>query len=225
MAEYNSNEELIAELIEEGVLRNHRIIEAFRAIDRKDFVLPELRDEAYANEPLPIGGGQTISQPYTVAFMLELLDPEPGERILDIGSGSGWQAALLAYLVTNGTKVSEKMKKRAKVVTVERIAFLKEMAERNIGKYNFITKGVVEAVLGDGSVGYAAYAPYHKIISAAAAEEIPVAWKEELQTGGRIVAPLGGAIAVYERLTSDKYAIREYEGFRFVPLIKDSGGG
>src|SRR3989344_1328532 len=101
---------LIDPLVLSGVLKSRGIIEAFQRVDRADFVPDEFRDSAYVDEPLPIGYGQTISQPWTVAFMLELLAPEGGESILDIGSGSGWQTALLAYIVSHdheGTELSE----------------------------------------------------------------------------------------------------------------------
>ena len=111
---------LVKELITNGALKTPRIIEAFRAIDRKDFVPEELQDEAYGNYPLQIGYGQTISQPNTVAFMLELLAPELGNKIIDVGSGSGWQTALLAHIV--GPK--------GKIFGIELVPELKKMGER-----------------------------------------------------------------------------------------------
>lgn len=95
-------EELINDLIKQGYLKTPLIIEAFKNIKRKDFVSADLKDQADVNAPLPIGYSQTISQPLTVAFMLELLQPKPGEKILDIGAGSGWQTALLAYCKPSG---------------------------------------------------------------------------------------------------------------------------
>jgi protein-L-isoaspartate(D-aspartate) O-methyltransferase len=189
-------EALIQSLIKDGYLKTPAIIEAFEKIDRKDFVPEDVVDEAYGNYPLPIGYGQTISQPLTVAFMLELLSPRRGEKILDVGSGSGWTSALLAYVVSNAARINadstrinaEKIGQRESasgppappklqrgergsagyIVAIERIPELKEMAERNVAKYGFIENGVVKIILGDGSKGYAAEAPYNKIIAAAA---------------------------------------------------------
>jgi protein-L-isoaspartate(D-aspartate) O-methyltransferase len=231
-------EDLIRELIDGGFLKTPLLIEAFYKIDRKDFVLDEYRDEAYGNYPLHIGFDQTISQPLTVAFMLELLAPRPGERILEIGSGSGWVTALLAYVVSAGKPKAGALgfgfdvdqltlaKPRAgKVVAIERIPRLREMTEENAEKYHFIEKKVVEVIEGDGSKGYLPHAPYHRVIAAAAHHIIPVAWKQQCRVGGRIVAPVGDAIEVHEKLSANDFIVREYKGFRFVPLVTDDGGG
>lgn len=204
-----SKEKLIRELIDEGYLKTPAIIEAFRKIDRADFVSAELKDQAYGNYPLPIGAGQTISQPLTVAFMLELFEPKAGEKILDIGSGSGWQTALLAQIVGDG----------GKVIAVERIPELKKMTEENVSKYNFAAKGVVTAVEADGSKGYETEAPFDKIIAAAAAGTIPPAWKEQVKIGGKIVAPVKNSVVVLEKTGPDEFIEKEYFGFSFVPLI------
>ena len=126
-------DELVRELKRQGVLRSPLVEQAFRAIDRKDFVRPEHRAEAYGNYPLPIGEGQTISQPYTVAFMLDLLDPRPGERILDVGAGSGWQAALLAHMVSPMDE-SQRMGSRGRVYAMERSPELCRFAKTKIGR-------------------------------------------------------------------------------------------
>ncbi|RJQ29673.1 protein-L-isoaspartate O-methyltransferase [Candidatus Parcubacteria bacterium] len=209
--------ELIESLIRRGVLRTPLIIEAFEKIDRADFVLSEYHKERYGDYPLPIGHDQTISQPYTVAFMLELLGPQPGEKILDIGAGSGWQAALLAY-------ITSKDGARGRVVSIERVPELKEMAEQNIAKYGFIEKEVVKVVEGDASKGYSEEAPFKRIIAAAASDHVRVAWKEQLMVHGRLVAPVGTRIEVYEKFSSSDFNVREYDGFRFVPLVADEGG-
>ncbi|MCL5261936.1 MAG: protein-L-isoaspartate O-methyltransferase, partial [Patescibacteria group bacterium] len=172
-----SHEELVKHLEADGYLQTPAISQAFRKIDRKDFVAPELQDEAYLDSALPIGFGQTISQPLTVAFMLELLRPKPGERVLDVGAGSGWQAAILAELIGES----------GQVVAVERIKELAEKARENVAKYDFIDSGRVKVITGDGSKKIEGEPPFNKIVAAASGEEIPEAWKEELVVGGRIV--------------------------------------
>ncbi|MEK7635482.1 MAG: protein-L-isoaspartate O-methyltransferase [Patescibacteria group bacterium] len=219
-------ENLINSLIEDGYLKTPAIIEAFKNIDRIDFMLEEYKNEAYINAPLPIGFSQTISQPLTVAFMLELLQPKEGEKILDIGAGSGWVSSLLAYIVGNppvGDEVRQgRLSGGGKIISIERISELKEMAEKNISKYNYIEKGIIEIVLGDGSKGYKKEAPYDKIIAGAAAEtDIPEEWKKQLKIGGRIVAPIGHSIAAIDKINKNEYSKREYFGFTFVPLIRE----
>src|SRR3990172_3252875 len=154
---------LIRDLIYQGYLKTDRIVEAFSKIKRVDFVPRDMESAAGANIPLPIGQGQTISQPLTVAFMLELLAPLPGEKILDVGSGSGWTTALLAHIVG----------KKGKVVGVERIKGLRDFGTNNVSKYNFIEKGRARIIRADGTKGYVNEAPYNRILVSAAADEIP----------------------------------------------------
>jgi len=204
-----SNEELIEQLIKDGYLKTQLIIDAFKTIDRARFVPEDQKQFAYANYPLPIGFGQTISQPLTVALMLELLQPQPGEKILDIGSGSGWQTALLAYCV--GAE--------GKVIGIERIPELKKFAEENIASCETIPQGVIKLLEEDGSKGFEEEAPFDKIVAAAAATSIPAAWKEQLKVGGKIVAPINESIYVLERKSQDEFEEKRHFGFSFVPLI------
>lgn len=202
---------LINYLIKNKWLKTKNIIEAFRKIKRKDFMPKETQDLAELDQALPIGFGQTISQPLVVAFMLELLQPEVGDKILDIGSGSGWTSALLA----------DSVGKKGKVVAIELIPELAEFGKNNISKYNFIKKGVVEVFCFDGTGGYKTEAPYDKILcSAAAKKEIPKAWKEQLKVGGRIVSSVDNSIWLFIKESETKFQETEYPGFIFVPLVK-----
>ncbi len=203
-------EGLIKQLIDEGYLKTKRIIEAFRAVHREDFLPDDGKEYAHENRPIPIGYNQTISQPLTVAFMLELLQPLPGQRILDVGSGSGWQAALLALIVG----------KEGWVFGVERIPELKRTAERNIAKYKFHN---VSIHTGDGTRGYRHGAPYDGIIVAAAAEiGIPDILLQQLNVGGRLVIPVGKYeqdMVVKKKTSKNEFTEERYPGFQFVPLV------
>jgi len=202
---------LIEELLNESWLKTPRIIEAFKKIKRVDFLPEDLKDLAEANEALPIGSGQTISQPLVVAFMLELLEPNSEEKILDVGSGSGWTTALLAEIV--GLK--------GKVIAIEIIPELMEFGEKNVAKYSFIEKGTVKFVCSDGSKGFAKEAPFDKILcSASIQDEIPKAWKEQLKVGGKIVTPIGTSIFLIKKNSQTEFEKTEYPGFVFVPLIE-----
>ena len=201
---------LIDSLIGGGWLKTPRIIEAFRRIKRVDFLPKDLEDLAELNEALPIGYGQTISQPLVVAFMLEQLEPKEGDKILDIGSGSGWTSALLGEIVG----------KKGRVIAIDIIPELVEFGKNNVAKYNFIEKGIVEFICADGSKGYKKEAPYDGIlVSAAAQTEVPRAWKEQLKIGGRIVTPIGSSIWLFTKKSKSKFEEIEYPGFAFVPLI------
>jgi len=201
---------LIDSLIGGGWLKTPRIIEAFRRIKRVDFLPKDLEDLAELNEALPIGYGQTISQPLVVAFMLEQLEPKEGDKILDIGSGSGWTSALLGEIVG----------KKGRVIAIDIIPELVEFGKNNVAKYNFIEKGIVEFICADGSKGYQKEAPYDGIlVSAAVQTEVPRAWKEQLKIGGRIVTPIGSSIWLFTKKSESKFEEIEYPGFAFVPLI------
>jgi len=228
---------LIDSLIEEGWLKTPRIIEAFKKIKRVDFLPEDMKDLAELNEALPIGYGQTISQPLVVAFMLEQLEPKEGDKILDIGSGSGWTSALLGEIV-GGKSLSAG--RQGKVIAIDIILELVEFGKNNVAKYNFIEKGIVEFICADGSKGYKKEAPFDKILcSAAIQDRIPSAWKEQLKTralakrgderssstiGGRIVTPIGSSIWLFTKKSETDFEEIEYPGFAFVPLITGQRG-
>lgn len=199
----------VSDFIKQGVLKTPRIIEAFKKIDRAYFVPRELKEKAYINEPLPIGERQTISQPYTVAFMIELLQPKSGDKIFEVGFGSGWQTSLLAEIIG----------KRGKIYAVERIKKLYDFGTENISKYNFIKKGIVRIILGDATTGLKKYAPFDKIIAGASAQEIPEEWLKELKIGGRLVMPVRNSIWLYIKKSPQEFEKQEFPGFVFVPLV------
>jgi protein-L-isoaspartate(D-aspartate) O-methyltransferase len=203
--------ELINSLILEGWLKTPRIIEAFKKIKRVDFLPENLKSLSELNQALPIGFGQTISQPLVVAFMMELLQPEPGNIVLDIGSGSGWTTAILSEIV--GLK--------GKVFALEIIPELKDFGEKNVSKYNFVAKGIASFFCCDGSKGYKEGAPYDRILASAfVVGEIPVFWKEQLKIGGRMVVPVGNSICLFIKEQNKKIEKYCYPGFAFVPLVK-----
>ncbi len=208
---------LVDELIQSGYLKTPAIIKAFRTIKRRDFLRPEDNGRGEINAPLSIGYGQTISQPATVAFMLELLQPRLGDKVLDVGAGSGWTCALLSAIIG----------RTGRVYGLERIPELKEFAQKNISKYNFIKKGIAQIFCSDGYRGLPDQAPFAKIIVAATAEKIPKELLKQLQVGGRIVLPLGRQyevqdIMVIDKIGKDTYKEKRYPGFAFVPLVKDA---
>lgn len=205
---------LIDDLIKQGYLKTPEIINAFRKIKREDFVLPQDKEGAEMNAPLPIGHGQTISQPLTVAFMMELLRPKAGDKILDIGSGSGWTTAILAEIAGE----------KGRVYGVEVIPKLKEFGEKNVSKYNFISKGIARYFCADGRKGLPDYAPFDKVLVSAAAKEIPPKLLEQLKNNGRLVIPIGAQyqpqdIVLIEKQSKNKFQEKRFPGFVFVPLV------
>ncbi|MEX1997240.1 MAG: protein-L-isoaspartate O-methyltransferase [Candidatus Andersenbacteria bacterium] len=212
---------LLRELINTGVLKTPHIIAAFAAIDRAHFVPPERQAEAYHNIPLPISQGQTISQPLTVAFMLELLQPQYGDAILDVGSGSGWQTVLLAYIVSHAPPHSPAQKNPGKIFAVEVIPELAARAKGNLDHYRYLQDGIVTLYTMNASQGLPQQAPFDKIIAAASAPAIPDAWKKQLKPGGKIVAPVGHSIAALTKKSDTLFHQEEYPGFIFVPFVEN----
>ncbi len=203
---------LISELIQRGYLKTDLIIDAFSEINRIEFVPEDLANQAEANIPLPIGHGQTISQPLTVAFMFELLDPRRGQNILDVGGGSGWTVALLSYIAGE----------KGKVAAIERIPELCEFGKKNTDKFSFIKKGIAEFYCADGTKGFQKYAPYDRILVSAMTQEIPKVLKEQLKIGGKMVIPVHNDIWYLEKKGEDDFYKEEYPGFAFVPLIQET---
>ncbi|PWR71954.1 protein-L-isoaspartate(D-aspartate) O-methyltransferase [Methanospirillum lacunae] len=197
------------QILSRGV-KDQRVLKALETVPRHFFVPEEFADVAYHDHPIPIGYNQTISQPYIVARMTELLAPEEGDIILEIGTGSGYQAAVLSAM-------------GARVISLERIAELADDARSNLQKAGVVN---VSVFVSDGSLGWDEMAPYDGIIITAATPAIPSILIKQLAVNGRIVAPVGPQhMQVLIRLTRDTEGIRreEYEGVRFVPLIGRHG--
>lgn len=199
-----THHELSGYLQKRGVLKSPALIESFNAIDRKDFVIPGLEAEAYEDHPLSIGAGQTISQPYTVAFMLELLQLEENDRILDIGCGSGWSTALLAQVAKSGT-----------VTGVELIPELLELARNNLDKYPFAN---IKLELAGETLGIPGQT-FDKILVSAAADELPSGLVRQLNPGGIMVLPVKNDMVVVYKHDDGNIEQSVFPGFRFVPLI------
>jgi protein-L-isoaspartate(D-aspartate) O-methyltransferase len=201
---------IVNDLMQLGYLKTDAIIEAFERINRIEFVPKEMELQASVNVALPIGYGQTISQPLVVAFMLELLDPQEGQKILDVGSGSGWTTALLADVVGQ----------KGKVISLEIIEELLEVGKKNADKFGFVKNGIAEFYNADGNYGFPAQAPYDRIlVSASAASEIPPALKEQLAVGGKMVLPVRDSVIYVEKRAEDDFYEEKFPGFIFVPLI------
>jgi len=194
------------QLIPRGIT-DSRVLNAFRRVPREEFVPPAVKPLAYADTPLAIGYGQTISQPYTVALMTQLSGVRSTDKVLELGAGSGYQAAILAEL----TK---------RVFTVERIAELARQAQQTLERLGYRN---VTVYCGDGSQGLPDEAPFDAIIITAACREVPPRLLNQLASGGRLVAPIGGpAVQEMVRITRDaKGSLKreEFGAFRFVPLI------
>jgi protein-L-isoaspartate(D-aspartate) O-methyltransferase len=208
---FNSNEDLINYLIRNGVLKTEEIIKAFLKIDRKNFVGERNKFEAYGDYPLPIGEGQTISQPWTVAFMLELLEPKLGNKILDVGIGSGWTTALLAEIVGES----------GKVYGIEIRKNILNFGKDNISKYNFIDKKRVVLKLGDGSKGWKEFSPFDRILVSASSKDIPQSLLDQLSSnnGIMIIPDYNGIYKIIK--TEEEIKKLYYEGFVFVPLVSE----
>jgi protein-L-isoaspartate(D-aspartate) O-methyltransferase len=189
---------------------DERVLSAMATVPREEFIAPELRENAYEDRPLAIGCSQTISQPYIVASMLQAAELRPEDHVLELGTGSGYQTALLAEIATT-------------VVSMERHAELAEIARERLSRLGYIN---VEIVIGDGTLGYARRAPYTVILVSAAAPQIPQPLVDQLSIGGRMVLPVGSRdLQELVLVKKDEEGTRSarLDGCAFVPLIGREG--
>lgn len=205
----NTNKDLIDHLKMHSLLTSELVEKAFRQIDRGDFVKDQYRDLAYEDTALPIGFGQTISQPAVVATQLKLLELKKEQKILDIGYGSGYTSALLAAALGLG-----------KVFAFEFNPEIAQWGQNNIEKYHFISDGIVVAAAGDGSEGLPAEAPFDRILVSAETEVIPGDLMHQLKIGGILVIPSKQALVKIKRTSKKKFDSAKLPGFVFVPLIR-----
>lgn len=197
------------QLVSRGI-HDPRVLDAMGTVPRERFVRPDLRHRAYADAALPADEGQTISQPYVVARMLELLDLSPDDRVLEIGAGTGYSAAVLSRIVTD-------------VVTVDRLPALVAVARDRLEEMGIPS---VEVVEGDGSLGWPARAPYDAIVVAAGGPHVPDALRHQLAPGGRLVMPVGprdDQRLVRIRRGPHGWTREDLEEMRFIPLVGDEG--
>jgi protein-L-isoaspartate(D-aspartate) O-methyltransferase len=201
---------MVASQLRARGISDERVLAAIARVPRHNFVAEEYRDQAYEDHPVPIGEGQTLSQPYIVAIMLQALSLAGTEKVLEIGTGSGYQTALLAELA-------------AEVYSVERHASLADSAERALAALGYRN---IHVIVGDGSQGLPQYAPFHAIVVSAAAPHIPAPLFEQLAENGCMVIPVGPAHAQELQLVrkqKGEAVIENLEGCRFVPLIGGQG--
>ena len=195
-------DELIRELIDSGALRTKAVIAAFEKVSRENFISKEHEKYAYANYPLPIAAGQTISQPLTVAAMTEALEVNNGDKVLEVGAGSGYQAAILSVIVGS----------RGKIITTEIIPELFEFAKKNLKNYKNVTLLNI-----DGSLGYEKEASYDRIIVTASAPTVPKPLLEQLKEDGRMVIPVEDRMLILEK-KGNKIKENFIGYYSFVPM-------
>lgn len=207
-------EELVDRLVRRGYTSRREVADAMRKVPREEFVPESLKGDAYADNPLPIGSGQTISAPHMVAIMVEALELRPGLKVLEVGAGSGYHAAVTAELISPG----------GRVFTIERVDELAEFARKNIARTGY--DRMVEVIHGDGSKGLPEEAPFDRIFVACGAPSVPEPLADQLTDGGVMLVPTGGRMyqdLVRVRRKGQEFLRENLGGCVFVPLIGEFG--
>lgn len=211
---------LVERLISEGVLKTEKVIKAMLTVPREEFVLPEYRKYAYIDSPLPILKGQTISAPHMVALMCEVATLDVGHIVLEIGTGSGYHAAVIAEIVAPKKAANE-----GHVYSIERIPELAEFARNNLEKTGYSDR--VTVIVGDGTLGYPDATPYDRIIVTAAAPQEPKPLLEQLKIGGKLIIPIGSRYMQYlyvvEKISESQFKRESIIPCVFVPLVGKYG--
>ncbi len=207
---FEAEREELVEILKQRGITNQRVLDAFIKVERHLFLPEIMQQHAYKDVALPIGLGQTISQPYTVAFMTQALDPQPQNRILEIGTGSGYQAAIIYEM-------------GVRVFTIERHLELYNSAMKIFDKLNL----KIATRCGDGTIGWEEFSPYDGIIVTAGAPIVPTNLKKQLAVGGKLVIPIGDkkiqTLNILTKISEEKFITREVPYFAFVPLIGKEG--
>ncbi len=216
----SERKKLIERLELEGVIRSEKVKKAMLKVPREEFVLPEYRKYAYIDSPLPILKGQTISAPHMVALMCEIADLEVGHRVLEIGTGSGYHAAVIAEIIAPKDSLE-----KGHVYTIERIPELAEFAIKNLRKAGYADR--VTVIVGDGTLGYSKEAPYDRIIVTAAAPKPPKPLLDQLKVGGKLIIPIGSRylqhLYVIEKKGRNEFVRESITPCVFVPLVGEHG--
>jgi protein-L-isoaspartate(D-aspartate) O-methyltransferase len=210
MDDETRRDRMVEEQIKDRGIRQPRLLEAFRRVPRHFFVPADLQEQAYTDHPLPIGSGQTISQPYIVALMTERLHLQGHERVLEIGAGSGYQTAILAEMALE-------------VFSVERVPELLSAASDRLARLGYLN---IHLTHGNGSLGWPAHAPYEAVVVTAAAPEVPEPLLSQLADGGRMVIPIGppeGQMLVVVEKRGGLVRREDIATCVFVPLVGEYG--
>lgn len=208
-------QQMVQSLKERGYIESPSVEKAFRKVPREKFVPSKVEHEAYADRPLPIGQGQTISAPSMIAIMLEVLQAKSGQKVLEIGTGSGYNAALLAEIVGP----------EGEIYTIERLGSVSKTGRRNLRETGY---DWVDVIVGDGTKGYEEEAPWDRILVTACAPEVPEPLVDQLGISGKIAAPVGShymsqTLTVVEKIDEGKTKVHKHGGCAFVPLVGEYG--